>query len=78
MQTAQSIGDSSTEFGSAAWNTSKNFNFSTQTIDQARGFYLKQGIVGKKKEGLSGSVKQGLGAVGVNLVEISRKTPIQI
>jgi hypothetical protein len=75
MQKAKSIGDSATEFGSAAWNTAKNFNFSTETIDQARGFYLKQSIAGKKEGGLGGFVKQGFGAVGVNLVEMGRKTP---
>jgi hypothetical protein len=75
MQKAKSIGDSATEFGSAAWNTAKNFNFSTETIDQARGFYLKQSIAGKKEGGLGGFVKQGFGAVGENLVEMGRKTP---
>jgi hypothetical protein len=75
MQKAKSIGDSATEFGSAAWNTAKNFSLSTETIDQARGFYLKQSIAGKKEGGLGGFVKQGFGAVGENLVEMGRKTP---
>jgi hypothetical protein len=75
MQKAKSIGDSATEFGAAAWNTAKNFNFSTETIDQAGGFYLKQGIAGRKEGGLGGFVKQGFGAVGENLVEMGRKTP---
>jgi hypothetical protein len=73
IQTPQSIGDSATEFGLAAWNTAKNFNLSTETIDQARGFYLKQGISGRKEGGLGGQIKQGFGSAGVNLVETGRQ-----